>query len=530
MGKVLSKVYDEAFKIRALISEILTTKQCFDDLVSRVSAVTFPVTNPTSSFWQNDPVFPELVNMQSENLPETADIVIIGSGISGASVAYSILNGVQNQGKAKQPLRIVMIEARETCSGATGRNGGHIKCAAYLEYSSLKSRYGIDSAKKILQFQRRHMPILLDMIQQMGLDSAEAKDVETVDIFTDEKVWNEAKLMVQELRDDFPDAAEDIVVHDGSSGCEQYNVDPQHCYGIMSYRAAALSPYRFITALYASLLASFPSDFSIETKTLATDIRIDSKDSGRPFVVTTPRGNINATHVVHATDAFAANLIPGLKGKLFPLRGHMTAQSPGTHFAKLAGSRSWCFHHKRGFDYISQRPGEGELMVGGGVIQSQDKGIDEFGIWRDDQISYPVLAYLNGLMPTIFGTNIWGVDEAPRAKQAWTGCMGFTPDLLPFVGKLEDGLTQRKLEFPSEKDDNKEAAEWISAGFQGEGMVMAWLSGVAVGMMIIGDEEGGFLECPGIPEGNVQDWLPREFVCSKQRVDKLSLTDMATLL
>lgn len=208
----------------------------------------------------------------------------------------------------------------------------------------------------------------------------------------------------------------------------------------------------------------------------------------------------------------------------------MTAQSPGTQFAKLAGSRSWCIHHKRGFDYITQRPGEGELMVGGGVIQSENQGIDEFGIWRDDKISYPVLAYLNGLMPTIFGTNSWGFDEAPRAKQAWTGCMGFTPDLLPYVGKLEDSLTHRRLEAPPGKDGKQQTAEWISAGFQGEGMVMAWLSGVAVGLMIVGNEEGESLQCPGIPKGNVQDWLPREFVCSKRRVDKLSLTDMATLL
>lgn len=247
-------------------------------------------------------------------------------------------------------------------------------------------------------------------------------------------------------------------------------------------------------------------------------------------MVTTPRGDIRATHVVHATDGFAANLIPGIKGKLFPIRGHMTAQSPGAYFSTLEGSRSWCIHHKRGFDYISQRPGEGELMVGGGVVQSEEKGMEEFGIWRDDQISYRILAYLYGIMPTMFGNNSWGVDEAPRPKQAWTGCMGFTPDLLPYVGKLEHSLTQRKLETLSREGDKKEAAEWISAGFQGEGMVMAWLSGVAVGLMILGDEDDAFVECSGIPGGKVKDWLPAEFVCSKRRVDKLSITDLATLL
>ena len=260
---------------------------------------------------------------------------------------------------------------------------------------------------------------------------------------------------------------------------------------------------------------------------MVTDVKINFEDSDKPFLVHTSRGKISATHVVHATDGFAATLVPGLKGKLFPVRGHMTAQTPGNLFPKPAGSRSWCVFHNHGFDYISQRPGKGELMVGGGMVQSPQKGMDEFGIWRDDQMSVPILAYLNGLLPTIFGTNNWGVDESPGTKQAWSGCMGFTTDLLPYVGKLNQALTHRKL--GSSYKDHK-AAEWISAGFHGEGMILAWLSGVAVGLMIVGDEEEDFLEGPGIPGGKVRDWLPREMICSKRRVDRSSVSDLAMLL
>ena len=46
---------------------------------------------------------------------EEADVVIIGSGITGTSVAYNALS-------RESALNVVMLEAREVCSGATGRS------------------------------------------------------------------------------------------------------------------------------------------------------------------------------------------------------------------------------------------------------------------------------------------------------------------------------------------------------------------------------------------------------------------------
>ena len=220
MRTILSKIRLGYFTLRALVSDLIATKRCFDTLIARASTLMFPISNPCPSFWQKNPPFPNLVDMKSENLPGTTDIIIIGSGISGASVAYSILNGSHNHGKAQYSPRVMIIEAREVCSGATGRNGGHIKCSAYMEYFALKARFGMKKATELLEFQRQHMPILLDLIRQKGLKIAEAREVETVDIFTDEQTWNEAKSMVQQLREDLPGAAKDIVIHDGMEGCE----------------------------------------------------------------------------------------------------------------------------------------------------------------------------------------------------------------------------------------------------------------------------------------------------------------------
>lgn len=218
MGAILSSVARVYGDLNAVISELSRTKRSFDSFLARVSIVTPPVSNPSISYWQEDPPFPNLVDAHSSVLPTTADIVIIGSGISGASVAYAILN--QSDKREISP-RIVILEARDLCSGASGRNGGHIKCSPYMDYAGLKTRFGMEHAMKLLNFQRQHLPVILDLVEQNeDLKLSEAREVQTVDVFTDEKMWNKAKKMLQELRQDAPDMAEDIVVYDGIEACE----------------------------------------------------------------------------------------------------------------------------------------------------------------------------------------------------------------------------------------------------------------------------------------------------------------------
>lgn len=78
--------------------------------------VSLPRDNPTQSYWQIPPS--ALADYRSSpNLPDSADTVIIGSGITGAAVAWHLLS------QSTSPGSILMLEARQVCSGATGRNG-----------------------------------------------------------------------------------------------------------------------------------------------------------------------------------------------------------------------------------------------------------------------------------------------------------------------------------------------------------------------------------------------------------------------
>ena len=85
-----------------------------------MSSKHLPVADGMLPFWRTDP-HPLDNYRSSEELPDQSDIVIIGAGYAGSSVAHHILNLVKPGSK---PPSIVILEARQACSGATARNGG----------------------------------------------------------------------------------------------------------------------------------------------------------------------------------------------------------------------------------------------------------------------------------------------------------------------------------------------------------------------------------------------------------------------
>ena len=71
-----------------------------------------PTPSSTLSYWHRDPSVKLLGHRTTEDLPSTADVVVIGSGITGTFAAQELVVGGRG---------VVMLEAREACWGATGR-------------------------------------------------------------------------------------------------------------------------------------------------------------------------------------------------------------------------------------------------------------------------------------------------------------------------------------------------------------------------------------------------------------------------
>lgn len=83
-----------------------------------------PTPDSSKSFWHSEPDEFLLGYRSTPELPDYVDVVVVGSGITGANAArYLVESGKE--------LSILVVEAREVCWGATGRvsSGRFISCA-----------------------------------------------------------------------------------------------------------------------------------------------------------------------------------------------------------------------------------------------------------------------------------------------------------------------------------------------------------------------------------------------------------------
>lgn len=173
-----------------------------------------PVAAPTPSTWQQPPS--ALAARASAALPAEVDVLIIGSGITACSVAYGLLRGGGGGGTGVP--RVAIFEARELCSGATGRNSGHIKVSPYQEWARLVRRIGPAAAAEVVRFRMAHLRLLLDLAEREGLARpAESRAVETVDVFCEAPAWHNAQQQLRTWLDAFPDQKDLWVVWEGDA-------------------------------------------------------------------------------------------------------------------------------------------------------------------------------------------------------------------------------------------------------------------------------------------------------------------------
>lgn len=214
----------------------------------------------------------------------------------------------------------------------------------------------------------------------------------------------------------------------------------------------------------------------------------------------------------------------------------MSAQKPGDQFPSDYGAnRSVSVFYGDGFDYVTQlqpeegesRLNQGDLMIGGGFMRTLTHGMDMVGISDDSEaLEALTLAHISGIFPAVFSPN-WGVGGG--LKEAWSGILGFTGDLMPLVGRLDAKVTGRVSKDDAEsKTGELPPGEWITAGFSGEGMVWSWLCGMALGVEMTGhsDDDEEERTFPGRPAGRLDDWFPRELWISEKRLKSADASNL----
>ncbi|KAI0885442.1 FAD dependent oxidoreductase [Annulohypoxylon maeteangense] len=480
-----------------------------------------PVDNPTKSYWHKEPSAKLLGHRTTKELPRVADVVIVGSGITGSFAAHFL--------KEQRPdLDVVMVEAREACSGATGRNGGHCQPAIYA------------SEPHIASFELRNFIYLKGLVEEFSIP-CDWHTTSGVHAFYSPVLFKLVRSSVQYLIDEYPDLAANVAVvtkgkqnEDGNSdleGTPAYLLEGErreltldalrvpHAEGaIVQWNAASLWPYKLVAFVLERLLATNDNNedgasgsFNLQTNTPVTGLSraeppgLSSPSGSKPtsiWTVHTPRGTISTSQVLLATNAYTSHLLPQFTPLIVPTQGQISALEPPEkptvptdppldikHTFYIEGEPDQPFERD---DYLVQRPpASASLIYGGGRRHAKGRGV---GVWDDSAVDPAVSWYLRGELGSVIDLSLHHPPSQSPTKEPkkhkplpkkqdlhptheWTGIMGYSKDSHPWVGGVPssagggDGL-------------------WLCAGYTGHGMPNAVLSAKAVVDMMYGDEDG----------------------------------------
>lgn len=435
-------------------------------------------------------------------LPEKTDVLIIGSGITGVSTAYHLVNAVPPSLPFTPSIsKITIIEARSFCSGATGRNGGHLTAASALAYTDIAANPnhllgdrisslqadGIksESAKaveEILTFEANTANAIRSIIAQEHAEEQVG--------FTDNTNWH---VCVEQAEvDEFEHSLAQAAKHDGLQSfvqcvrrvpkdeVDQRMNNPTGIVAVYEIPGATLHPRKLVNVIYKRAQAIAASKNIVLN--LVTDLPVlkVSSQNQEYSIASTSKGDIRAKYVVHATNGYASHLLPHLRssdGGIIPTRAQVVAVTP-----LLSQSHLWGMGLSAGggYEYGHQRPltdsSSPPYIMGGGREYATGR---EWGVADDTLLNPQVSAFLHPYLKKMFPES-YGDD----LESEWTGIMGYTKTKDPLVGPVP------WPEKEQEGESKRSAKEYIAAGYSGHGMTRAFGCAEAVAEMIWADVMG----------------------------------------
>ena len=409
-----------------------------------------PVANPTKSFWLT--AEDDFATYRSTpDLPAEADVVIIGSGYAGTTTAHYLLQEFQG--------RVLMLEARNVCSGATARNGGHLKPDLYYSHNDFRAKYGEAGAAEIINFEHAHLAAMKELVEGQQIDCdfvlTRACDVHLHGDATARAVANYTEMTKnpyvqckQDVQIMHGDAARVISKVDGSPVC-------------ITYTAGQLWPYKLMTALLRKAVAA---GLNLQTNTPV--VATEKLPNGR-YLVQTLRGSVVASKLVLATNAYTASVEPRFRDKIVPIKGAcshivpVSAKQRAPHLTNTYGIR----FAGADTDYLINRP-DGSVILGGAKKHIFPYKERFYNVVDDSTLIPGSESYFSGYLEKMFYT--WK-DVPTHADHVWSGILGYTDDSLPYVGELPG-----------------EPAKYVIAGFHGHGMPRVLLCARALARCIAG--------------------------------------------
>ncbi|KAL3457145.1 FAD dependent oxidoreductase-domain-containing protein [Aspergillus heterothallicus] len=434
----------------------------------------FPETPETSkSYWIREFKIDFEDECTRAPFPTEVDTVIIGSGITGATVAYQISH-------AQPGLRVAMVEARGLCTGATGRNGGHIGRPEVYHLRELAAHFGPEEAIKLRQLGLRNGKMMLEALTELGaIEQTDTRLNGTIVVFETAEEREEFAADLEFARQQGHRPVGYLI--EAPEVLSKVNIERSKAQHGAAYieRSGTIYPRKFVAALLRDALKRM-SGLTIHAYTPVSSVASDFSAEKYHYTVSTNRGAIKARAVFHATNGYASHLISALTGPtgVYGGKGHMLAVQPNRAAPEECQLQPG-FGYQDFWHWVLQRPNSGPYLYGLASAEELGQYNDNITLPDDNENRRKMIKFLE----TVFPHHFREIDVKRDVIYDWTGVQGFTHNSASIVGRPNPGSP----------------GEYASVGHNGEGMGRCFVSATVATDALLNYLNG------------VKDWTPPEW-------------------
>ena len=359
------------------------------------------------------------------------DVAIVGGGFTGLSTALHC---------AEKALNVQVLEAQQIGYGGSGRNCGLVNAAMWIPPQDVRRQLGETYGPKFIDQFGKGPEYVFSLIEkhQMRCESTRTGTIHAAhslaglkELEGREKEWRRLGEPVE------------LIDRNGVSELIGSNV---FYGGLLDHRAGTINPMGYCRGLAR---AAHGAGATISTGVRV--LRLQKQRSG--WKVDTDKGQLTAKNVILGTNAYTDGLWPDLKRIFTMIHYFQFATTP------LGDDASHILPGKQGVWDTGQimfnvrRDSYGRLLLGsmGKVHGSIDKGLSQR--WARKQIKrlFPELGEV-------------------RFEEAWHGQIAMTPDHLPRIHELDEGV-------------------FTAIGYNGRGITTGTLFGKAMAEVMTGKSQ-----------------------------------------
>ena len=403
---------------------------------------------------------PSFFRLQVESVPQypplagarRADVCVVGGGFTGLSAALHL---------AAAGADVVLVEANEIASGASGRNGGQIHSGLRRDVLWLEEKFGFERARILWDMSEEAKALLRSLIIRYTIVCDLRAGV--IETFHKRSLISDAAELVKALRERFGyDQAMllDRAATIAALGSERFFG------GIDDRGGGHLDPYRFSLGL-ARAAAGHGAAIHENTPAVAL--------APGP-VVRTEQGEVRAERVIIATDGRSGSLEQITRTRMVGVNSFVVVTEPlGAQGEVILPAGQSAADSRFVVRYWRKTP-DGRLVFGGGESNAGTIPADVRSFVRPHLVEvYPHLA---------------------RASlvHGWGGVVSVTAPRLPFVREIVPNV-------------------WAAGGYSGQGVALAPFVGKLLAEAVRGETDriNVFAEFP-IPKLPLATWIRRSLV------------------